>query len=95
LNCGGDTDTVGAIVGALAGTSEGEGGIPAEWLEGIWEWPRSCAFLREVGVRLAEQRMTQTSRGPVPYFWLGLLPRNLLFVLVVLLHGFARLIPRF
>jgi hypothetical protein len=28
-----------------------------------------------------------------PYFWPGLLPRNLLFLLVVLLHGFRRLLP--
>ncbi len=33
--CSGDTDTVGAIVGALAGASAGRQLIPAEWLNGI------------------------------------------------------------
>jgi ADP-ribosylglycohydrolase len=34
LNCGGDTDTVGAIVGAMIGASVGEKGIPTEWRHG-------------------------------------------------------------
>ena len=31
--------------------------------------------------------------GPVRYFWPAVLPRNLLFLIVVLLHGFRRLAP--
>jgi ADP-ribosylglycohydrolase len=93
LDCGGDTDTVGAIVGALAGTSCGEAGVPAEWLAGIWEWPRSCAFIRHVGTRLAEQKISGNALGPVRYCWPGLIPRNLLFLAVVLVHGFRRLVP--
>lgn len=95
LDCGGDTDTIGAIVGALAGASCGERGIPAEWRTGIWEWPRSCAFLRQVAARLFEQKIARQPLGPVPYFWLGLVPRNVLFLMTVLAHGFARLLPRF
>jgi ADP-ribosylglycohydrolase len=93
LNCGGDTDTVGAIAGALAGASCGERGIPAEWLGGIWEWPRSCAFIMRVADRLAEQASAGRPLGPVPCFWPGLIPRNLLFLAVVLAHGFRRLAP--
>lgn len=93
LNCGGDTDTVGAIVGALAGAASGEDGIPAEWLAGIWEWPRSTAFIRRVAGRLAEQKAAAQPRGPVRYFWPGLVPRNLVFLATVLAHGFRRLAP--
>jgi hypothetical protein len=31
--------------------------------------------------------------GPIPLFWPGLVPRNLLFLAAVLVHGFRRLLP--
>lgn len=93
LECGGDTDTVGAILGALAGTSVGNAGIPADWLKGIWEWPRSAAFIERVAARLEDQMRGSQSVGPVRYFWPGLVFRNLLFIVIVLLHGFRRLGP--
>jgi ADP-ribosylglycohydrolase len=95
LDCGGDTDTVGAIVGALAGATSGEQGIPAKWVRGIWEWPRSCAIIRQVAIRLARQKTEGRPLGPVGYFWPGLILRNMLFLLIVLAHGFMRLVPRF
>lgn len=88
FNCGGDTDTVGAISGAMAGAVSGEQGIPAEWLDGIADWPRGVALLRAVADRLAAGQ-----KGPVRYFWPVALPRNLLFLVIVLLHGFRRLLP--
>jgi ADP-ribosyl-[dinitrogen reductase] hydrolase len=92
LDCGGDTDTVGAIVGALAGASALKS-IPSEWLAGICEWPRSTTLLREVAERLGRQKLEGRSLGPVKYFWPGLIPRNLVFLLIVLAHGFRRLAP--
>jgi len=92
LNCGGDTDTVGAILGAMAGATVGEGGIPVEWREGVWEWPRSVAFMRKVAERLAEQMDSSSVVGAVSLFWPGIIPRNLLFLAVVLVHGFRRLV---
>src|SRR6185503_10248442 len=41
LECGGDTDTVGAILGALAGATVRKQGVPSDWTAGILEWPRS------------------------------------------------------
>jgi ADP-ribosylglycohydrolase len=35
INLGGDTDTTGAILGALAGAHYGAGQIPSRWLEGL------------------------------------------------------------
>lgn len=91
LDAGGDTDTVGAIVGGLAGASGGEAGIPPEWLAGIWEWPRSLSWMRRVAGHLARQKAAAEPLGSVPYFWPGILLRNLCFLAVVLAHGFRRL----
>jgi ADP-ribosyl-[dinitrogen reductase] hydrolase len=88
FNCGGDTDTVGAIAGAMTGAVVGEQGIPSDWLGGIADWPRGVPLLREVADRLA-----QGENWPVSYFWPAALPRNILFLVVVLLHGFRRLLP--
>jgi ADP-ribosylglycohydrolase len=96
IDLGGDTDTLGAIVGGLVGATVGAKNIPEEWLAGLVEWPRSVAWMRRLAARLAEQFMTDDNKqelGPVPLFWPGLLPRNLLFLLVVLAHGFRRLLP--
>ncbi|MEE9610024.1 MAG: ADP-ribosylglycohydrolase family protein [Desulfatiglandales bacterium] len=93
LDCGGDTDTTGAIAGALAGAVVGEQGIPRQWLDGIFEWPRSVKILKTIGDRLCECSQQNHAFSPVPYFRPGVLPRNLFFLLVVLLHGFRRLAP--
>ena len=93
LECGGDTDTVGAVVGALAGVNAGKQGIPVEWLHSICEWPRSLSVVEQIAARLATQTASGKRHGPVHYFWPGLLPRNLLFLATVLAHGFRRLLP--
>ena len=93
LDCGGDTDTVGAIAGALAGGVVGEQGIPNDWLNGIWEWPRTISVLKAIADRLADKSQGADAGTPVRYFWPGLLPRNALFLVVVLLHGIRRLAP--
>lgn len=93
LDCGGDTDTVGAIVGALAGARAGGDGVPQEWLSGIVEWPRTPALLSEVAGRLAIQRLENKAGGEVGYCWLAIPFRNVLFLAIVLFHGFRRLLP--
>ena len=93
LNCGGDTDTVGAVLGAMTGAGVGRNEIPVEWRDAIWEWPRSVAFMERVAARLAEQAASRDALGPVGYFWPALIMRNLLFLAVVLAHGFRRLAP--
>ena len=93
LNCGGATDTIGAIVGALAGAIGGKRCIPSEWLDAIWEWPRSHSFIERVADRLAEQGLRREMAGSVSYFWPGQVVRNLVFLITVLVHGFRRLFP--
>jgi ADP-ribosyl-[dinitrogen reductase] hydrolase len=93
LECGGDTDTAGAILGALGGGSGGERCIPAEWLNDLWEWPRSRPIMEQVATRLVEQQALTQPLGPVHYFWPAIILRNSLFLATVLLHGFRRLAP--
>lgn len=88
LNCGGDTDTTGAIVGALAGSVTGEAGIPTNWIDNILEYPHSVRFLRNLADNLA------LAHGkPVFCFIPAIMLRNLFFLFIVLLHGFRRLLP--
>lgn len=88
VRCGGDTDTVAAIAGALAGCEVGPEGIPAGWRSKLVDWPRSLNLLTCVAENLAANSGT-----PVRWFWPGVIPRNLLFLAVVLLHGLRRLLP--
>jgi ADP-ribosylglycohydrolase len=93
---GGDADSTGAIVGGIAGATVGAAGIPEEWLRGLFEWPRSVAWMRSLADRLAKQFPrdgTADNQKPLPLFWPAILPRNLLFLSIVLLHGFRRLLP--
>jgi ADP-ribosylglycohydrolase len=52
---GGDTDSTGAVVGGIAGATVGAGGIPAEWLDGLFEWPHSVTWMRRLAECLARQ----------------------------------------
>jgi ADP-ribosylglycohydrolase len=93
---GGDADSTGAVVGGIAGATVGAGGIPAAWLRGLWEWPRSITWMRRLAERLAQQFPSgndPVSQEPLPLFWPGLVPRNLFFLSVVLTHGVRRLLP--
>ena len=83
---GGDSDTTGAIVGALAGASAGEAGIPDEWLA-ITDFPRSLTWIRQLGARLAERS------DPLTLWWPVVPVRNALFMAIVLATGLRRLFP--
>lgn len=93
IECGGDTDTAGAILGALWGASEGPGSIPREWIDDLIEWPRSVAFIQAVAQRLADQATSDRCLGEVRYCWPAVILRNLFFLVVVILYGFRRLLP--
>jgi ADP-ribosyl-[dinitrogen reductase] hydrolase len=96
VRLGGDSDTTAAIVGALVGATAGVRGIPPEWLAGVWEWPRTVGWIERLAERLARQFPSEGEperSGPLPLFWPGLLARNLAFLLIVLGHGFRRLLP--
>ena len=82
---GGDTDTIGAILGGWLGALNGPGAWPAELAEKL-----------EKGVRLHLHALAEATvgGGTVPRRnWLFLLIRNLALYPVVIGHGFRRLIP--
>ncbi len=92
IRCGGDTDSTAAIVGGIVGAAVGRDGIPAEWIEGLAEWPRSVRWMEQLSRELAATRSGEVSPAVSVRMW-QVLPRNALFLLIVLFHGFRRLLP--
>ncbi len=93
VGCGGDTDTVAAIVGGIVGARVGTGGIPSTWIDGLFEWPRSVRWIRALAD--ATERASATGLAvSTPAFSRWALPlRQLLFLLVVLAHVARRMLP--
>ncbi len=92
IRCGGDTDTTAAILGGIIGARVGKPGIPRSWVGNLWEYPRSVAWMERLGQRLVE--VLDGDRQPaLPIMVPALIVRNLVFLLVVLFHGFRRLFP--
>lgn len=87
LACGGDTDTVGAIVGGIAGAALGADAIPAQWKYRIRDFPLSLRKLDGAARALAEKRACPS------LFWPARFVRNMVFLFIVLAHGFRRLLP--
>ena len=52
INLGGDTDTIGAMTGALSGAYHGKTGIPGRWLESLENGPKGRDYIERLGVRL-------------------------------------------
>lgn len=93
IECGGDADTSAAIVGGIVGSAVGKEGIPPPWLAGVWDWPRSVAWMERLAHQLAEALEGGVGQRPMRLPLYGVIPRNLLFLAVVLGHGFRRLLP--
>lgn len=85
IHCGGDTDTTAAITGAIVGAGVGPAGIPDEWLSGLWEWPRTVTWMRELAHALADR----TPVPPKPPL-AAAVSRNFIFTAVILGHCVRR-----
>ncbi len=85
LNCGGDTDSVGAITGALLAINSP---IPEEWSEGLCDYPISRTYLENLALA-----MESGGQSLPPFAWAVLPFRNFAFLTVVLAHLYRRLIP--
>lgn len=83
---GGDADTTGAIAGALAGATVGASQLPADWLA-IADWPRSLAWIRALGARVADRG------SPLRLWWPAIPLRNAVFAAIVVATGVRRLLP--
>ena len=93
IECGGDADTTAAIVAGIVGSGVGADGIPSEWLDRICDYPRSVPWMRYLGENLAvsldENEMARSPKvNPI-----AVVLRNLIFLAIVLFHGFRRLAP--
>ena len=95
IGCGGDTDTVGAITGALVGARVGVRSMPVAWREGIVDFPLSVALLDSVAARLAGEEGDHAVPARVRYYWPFVPLRNVVFLAAVLVHGMRRLLPPF
>jgi len=56
INVGGDTDTIGAMTGALAGAYYGLDAIPARWIQGIEDGPKGKSYILNLARRLYEKK---------------------------------------
>ena len=83
IKMGGDTDTTAAILGALCGAKKGE--IPSQWIDGVAEYPRSVKAMRSLTKRTKAKRFNIL-------FVFAVLIRNIVFLMIVLVHGFRRLL---
>ena len=86
--CGGDSDSVAAIVGGIVGAQNGRDALPKDWLVSLAEWPRDVSWMENLAHSLARND-NQAPRDFALWLWL----RNLFLLFVVLLHGLRRLAP--
>ena len=93
IKCGGDTDSTAAIVGGIVGATVGNAGIPAEWIDGLRDWPRSVAWMERLGAQLPTNLESNSKSCPISLPIWGVMPRNLFFLVIVLWHGFRRIFP--
>ncbi len=93
VQCGGDSDTTAAILGGIIGATVGTKGIPEEWQSNLCEWPRTRAWMSKLGVQLHQTMDHGTPQSPIRLSFPATLIRNVLFLIVVLFHGFRRIFP--
>lgn len=93
IRCGGDADTTAAIVGAIVGAGVGRAGIPAEWRDRVWEWPRSVAWMTRLAAATGDAVRAGVPTRPPRSLPVAGLARNAVFLAVVLGHVARRLLP--
>ena len=54
VNAGGDTDTTGAMAGAIAGAYWGGSAIPGKWLDKMEDGKKGMSYIRDTAKRLSE-----------------------------------------
>ena len=91
VRCGGDTDSVAAITGAIVGAGLGPAAIPETWLARTLEYPGTATRLRRLARQLADAEQsgragatTVGDRFMEAAWWPWMLVRNLaMFVLLI------------
>ena len=93
VRLGGDADSVGALVGAMAHVDPQRGPLPSEWLEKLCDRPVSALWLQKV--EAAARQSVSEGRPIVPPSlpFVPMVARNLAFLGLVLVRGIRRLFP--
>jgi poly(ADP-ribose) glycohydrolase ARH3 len=56
VRCGGDTDTIGAMAGAIAAARSGASAIPARWLDALEQGPKGRSYVERLADELLDAR---------------------------------------
>jgi ADP-ribosylglycohydrolase len=88
LRCGGDSDSTAAIAGGIIGACVGKQGVPHEWLCALAEWPRNLKYMERLATA---STCGETLTIGASSLWVP--ARNALLLLIILFHGFRRLLP--
>jgi ADP-ribosylglycohydrolase len=92
VSAGGDTDSIGAILGGWLGALHGEAGLPGGLIRRIHDGPFGPSHLRALAACLADVGRGEPCRVP-SYSPPAALARNLALYPVILGHRFRRLVP--
>jgi ADP-ribosylglycohydrolase len=92
VSAGGDTDSIGAIVGAWVGALHGAASLPSDLLARIQDGPFGPTHLRALGRWLSAARRGEPADG-VCFSAPAAFARNVALLPVILGHGFRRLLP--
>ncbi|OUS31881.1 hypothetical protein A9Q99_01945 [Gammaproteobacteria bacterium 45_16_T64] len=93
IRFGGDTDTTAAILGGIIGARGNIEEIPKRWLDDILDWPITHRYITTLSNQLHQSIIEESSQrifsitGPLVFL------RNMVFLSIVLGHGFRRLLP--
>ncbi|HKI17009.1 MAG TPA: ADP-ribosylglycohydrolase family protein [Isosphaeraceae bacterium] len=92
ISVGGDTDSIGAILGGWLGARHGESGLPGQLIARIHDGPFGPSHLRDLAGCLVEKREWRDCAVP-GYSVTAATARNLALYPVILGHGLRRLVP--
>lgn len=91
IACGGDTDSVAAIAGGIAGAETEV--FDSRWLENLSDVPYTVEYMSFLGFWLfLNSKEGRSMQPPSVANWL-IIPRNIIFFIAVLFHGFRRIFP--
>lgn len=93
IRCGGDTDTMAAMLGAIIGAGVGRAGIPEKWIGDLIEWPRTVSWMEALAHKAVQASQLGKRSAAHPLSIAALALRNAAFFVLVLVHGIRRLLP--
>jgi len=93
IRCGGDTDTVASIAGSLSGAYLGFEQIPSCLGNRIYDYPFAYSRLLSLSTELVALGSSRYSERWIGFRWFLMPFRNVVLLLIVLLHGIRRIAP--